>query len=111
MFGRDRQRWNFAGLQRLESPYPDFVEIPLRTPGDAACEALFEGRGARRVIAAEAERHHTDALGVELVAPGEIVVDRCRVAFGLRNQRQIAKAHALAVARSVHYQAADAARG
>src|SRR6202035_3028083 len=89
----------------------DLVIIPLRAAGDAAGEALLQRRRARRVIAAQAERHHADALWIEFLAAGEILVDRRGVAFGLGDQRQIAKPHALAVAWPVDDQAADAARG
>ena len=49
-------------------------------------------------------------FAIELAAAREILVGRRRVLLGLGDQRQIAEAHALAVAGPVDDQAADAAR-
>src|SRR5262249_28885638 len=110
VLGRDREREYLAGVELLEPARPDLVIVPLRAPGDAAGIARLERSGARRVIAAEAQRHHADALGIELAPASEILVDRRSVMLGLGDQRQIAEAHALAVARPVNDQAADATR-
>src|SRR5262249_58334479 len=100
-----------AGGESPEPLLPDRVVVPLRPPGDAAGVARFERGGARRVVAAEAQRHHADAALVELGAGRKIFVGRRGVALGLGNQREVAKADALAVAGAVDDQAADAARG
>src|SRR5207247_10532946 len=85
--------------------------VPVRAPGEAASRArLARGRG-RRGIAAEAERHHADRARVELAATPEIFVSGGGIALGLRDERQIAEAHALAVSRAIHDETADAARG
>src|SRR5215813_10664812 len=89
---------------------PDGVIVPLRPPGDAAGKARLERGRSRRVIATETERHHTDTAGVELAATAEIFVSRGGVALGLRDQWQIAKAHALTVSRAIHDETAYAAR-
>src|ERR1700730_1076754 len=101
MLRRHRQRQYPAGIEQIEPPRPDLVIIPLRAPGDAAGEALLQRRRARRVIAAEAERHHADALWIEFLAAGKILIDRRGVALGLGDQWQIAETHALAIARPV----------
>src|SRR5262249_8136176 len=59
--------------------------------------------------AAETERHDADASLVKLGARGDILVDWGGITLGLRNQRQIAKAHALAVAGTIDNEATDAA--
>ena len=100
VLGRHRQRRHRAGIEQLEAPPPGLVIVPLRAPGDAAGKAWLERGGARRVIAAEADRHHADALWIDLLAAGEILVGGGGVFFGLGDQRQAAEAHALAVARA-----------
>src|SRR5262245_58944048 len=102
-----RQRRYLAGIERLEAPLPHVVIVPLRAPGDAGGKTRLERSGARRVIAAETDRHHADALGIDLLAAGQILVRRGAILLGLGNQRQIAEAHALAVAWPVDDQAGD----
>src|SRR5262249_52067208 len=111
MFRRDGKRKHFAGGELFEPLRPDGVIVPLRPPGDAAGKARLERGRSRRVIATETERHHTDTARVELAATAEIFVSRGGIALGLRDQGQIAKAHALAVSGAIHDETADAARG
>ena len=85
--------------------------VPLRPPGDAASEARLERGGARRVVTAEAQRHHPNAARIELATAGEILVGGGGIALGLGDERQVAEAHALAVAGAVDDEASDAARG
>ena len=49
------------------------AEIEDRAPRDAALEALLERGGARRVVAAERQRHDADAVAVDVGARLEIV--------------------------------------
>src|SRR5690349_3647492 len=85
--------------------------IPLRAPGDATGKARLQRGRPRRVVAAKRERHDADPLWIEFTARGQIFVSRRCVILGLGNQRQIAKAHALAVSRSIDDQATNAAGG
>src|SRR3954466_13944652 len=96
---RHRQCRGICAGQALETLAPDFLVVPLRAPGDAAGVARLEGGGARRIVAAEADCHDADALGVDLWACSEIFPCRGGVAFGLVVQVEIAKADALAIAR------------
>ena len=111
MLPRHRQRRQLAAVEFFKAGAPDFPVVPLRAPGDAGGEALLKGRRARRVVAAEADRHNANALGVDLLARGEKFVGRCAVAFGFVMQPLIAKAHGLAVAGAIDDEAGDAARG
>src|SRR5947199_10432173 len=85
--------------------------VPLRAPGDAAGKARLERGRARRIVAAETERHHADTARVELAATAEIFVSGGGIALGLRDERQIGEADALAVSRPIHDERADAAHG
>ncbi len=84
--------------------------VPLRPPGNAAGKARLERGGARRVVTSEAKRHHADAARIELATTAEILISRGGIALGLRDQRQVAEAHALAVSRAIDDETADAAR-
>src|SRR4029077_8305111 len=95
----------------FEAARPNLVIIPLRAPGDATGKTRLQRGGARRVIAAKRERHDADPCRIEFVARGKIFVSRRCVILGFGNQRQIAKADALAVTRSVDNETTDAARG
>src|SRR4029079_2175287 len=107
---RDRERRSIGAREALEAVAPDLLVVPLRTPGETACKALFERRRARRVVAAEADRHHADALGIDLWPRRKIVKDRRRVVLGVGPQIEIAEADAVAVPGPVHDEAGDAAR-
>ena len=111
MLRGDRQRRRIGLGQSLETVGPDFPVVPLRAPGDAAGKALLEGRRTRRVIAAQANGHNTDALGIDLGPRCQIVEHRRRVVFGIVPQVEIAEADAFTVARAIDDQAGDAARG
>src|SRR6185437_15664523 len=110
MLRSNRQRRRFRARDAVETVAPDFLIIPLCAPGDATGEALLEGRRARRVIAAEADRHDANPLWVDLGPRREIVVGRRGVTLGLMVQIKIAEPDAFAVPRSVHDQAGNAAR-
>src|SRR5262249_46262689 len=110
MFSGHGNRKHFAGGEPFEPLRPDGVIVPLRPPGDAAGKARLERGRSRRVIATETERHHTDTAGVELAATAEIFVSRGGGALGLRDQWEIAKAHALTVSPALHDETAYAAR-
>src|SRR5262249_58146651 len=101
---------HLAGGELVEPLRPDGVIVPLRPPGDAASEARLERGGPRRIVTAEAQRHHTDAARIELAPAGEILVGGGGVALGLGDERQGAEAYALAVAGTVDDKASDAAR-
>src|SRR5690606_15265692 len=107
---RHRERRRLAGIELVEAVLPCLPVVPLRAPGETAGEALLEGGGARRIVAAKADRHDADALRIDLGARGEIFVRGARVALGVVTQVEAAEAHALAVARAIDDQARDAAR-
>src|ERR1700722_4238374 len=58
-------------------------EIEDRAPGDAALEALLERRRARRIVAAERERHDADAVAVDVGARLQVVDGRRRRLLGV----------------------------
>src|SRR6185436_15365025 len=93
-----------------EAVLPDLPVVPLRAPGDAAREALLEGGGARRVVAAQADRHDADAPRIDVRARCQPLPGRCSVALGIVPQVLVPEAHAFAVAGAIHDQAGDAAR-
>src|SRR6476660_685256 len=107
---RDRERGRVGARQPLETVAPYFLVVPLRAPGEAAGVTLLERRGARRVVAAEADRHHADAPGVDLRPRRKIIEDRCRVVLGVITQIEIAEADAFAVAGPINNEAGNAAR-
>src|SRR5215472_5137457 len=110
MLGRHRQRQDLAGIEFLQPARPNLVIIPLRAPGDAAGKTRLQRGGARRIIAAERERHDANTFWIESIAGGQIFVTWCCIILGLGDQRQIAKTDALAVTRPVDDEAADPAR-
>src|SRR5581483_10161553 len=71
MLVRNGKRRRVGARQALEALAPDLLVVPLRPPGEAAGKALLEGRRARGVIAAEADRHYADALRIDLGPRGE----------------------------------------
>ena len=86
MLRRHRQRRHRAAVEQVEALLPGVVIVPLRAPGDAGGVARLERRRARRVIAAEADRHHADALGIDLLArPPDIRRPRCRISPSRRS--------------------------
>src|SRR5215475_7789900 len=101
MLGRNRERKDLAGGELVEPLCPDGVIIPLRAPGDAAGETRLERGGPRRIVTAQAERHHANTARIELAAGAEIFVRGGAVALGLGDERQVAETHALAVAGAI----------
>src|SRR5262249_58696290 len=89
-----RERKHLAGGEFVEPLCPDGVIVPLRAPGDAAGKSRLERSGPRRVVTAQAEPHHADAVRIELVAGAEIFVGGGAVALGLRDWRPVARAAA-----------------
>src|SRR6185503_11359685 len=62
MLVRDRERRRVGARQSLEAVAPDLLVVPLRAPSEATGVTLLERRRARCIVAAEADRHHADAL-------------------------------------------------
>src|SRR5512142_250783 len=100
MLRSNRERRRIGLGQSLETVLPDFLIVPLRAPGDAAGKALLERRRARRVVAAQADRHDADPPGIDLGPRCQIVEYRCRIMLGIVPQIEIAEADAFAVARA-----------
>ena len=107
---RNRERGRVGARQALETVAPDLLVVPLRAPGEAAREALLVRRRARRVVAAEADRHHADAPGIDLRPRRQVVKNRRRIVLGVGSQVEIAETDAFAIPGPVHYEAGDSAR-
>ena len=57
------------------------------------------------------DRHDADAIGIDLRTSGKPFVSRRGIDLGVMTQIKVTKPNALAIARAVHDQTGDAARG
>jgi hypothetical protein len=82
---------------------------PKWLPRRCTLEPPLHRRTARRVVAAEAHRHHADPIRVDVGAARQIVEAGAACHLVIRPQHQSAKADRLPRPRPIHHQARDAA--
>ena len=104
-----RRQFRAARFLHLAALDPVSVVVEMRAPRDTRGKALLECCGARRVIAAHAERHHRDALGID-VGPARYIIVRGRGRhFIIVAARNILQAQRFTLPRAVDRQRVDAA--
>src|SRR5439155_6388582 len=91
-----------------EAQAEHLLGVVERAPGDAAGEALLEGGGPWRVVAAQAGGHDADARGIDVVAASEEVDAGARRALRLDLGGQAMQAERAAAAGLVAGEAGDA---
>ncbi len=104
-----RGQFRAAGFLHLAPLHPVRVIVEVRAPRHTRGEPLLERRRARRVVAAHAERHDRDALGIDVGPARDVIVGRGRRNFVIVAARDILQTQRFALPRAVDRERVDAA--